>query len=88
MSGIGPFVVAAFWAFGSAQLFVQGWLAAADLVIAVIALLRGRMAGPRAAQALVASWITDVVCSVLLRLGYDETSGGDGVLTVLALGPA
>ena len=70
MSWIGPFVVAPLWAFGSAQLFVQGWLAAADLVIAVIALLRGRMAGRRAAGAIVASLVTGVVCSVVLRVGY------------------
>ena len=82
MKWIGPIVVMPLWAFGVAQLFVQGWLLTADLAIAVIALVRGRMTGLRAVQAIVGSLIAGVVCAVLLRispwlvvdlLGYGRT---------------
>lgn len=66
----GPFVLAALWALGSAQLFVRGWLAAADLVIAVIAVLRGRITKARGAQMALGAWLVGVVCSVLIRVGF------------------
>jgi hypothetical protein len=67
---IGPAVVAPLWGIGSAQLLLQGWRAYADAFIAVVALVRGRMAGSRTFGTLVGALVTGVICSVLLRAGF------------------
>ena len=69
MQQYGPFVVAVLWALVSAQLFVRGWLAAAELVIVVIALLRGRMPRDRAIDEIAQALAMGVACSVLISLG-------------------
>ncbi|HVQ31870.1 MAG TPA: hypothetical protein VMV21_19895 [Vicinamibacteria bacterium] len=65
-----PFVVAALWAIVSAQLFVRGWIAAAELVIVVIAVLRGRMPRNRAIDGIAQALAMGFACSVLISLGF------------------
>lgn len=67
---VGPIVAAVLGGMASAHLFVQGWLAACDLAIVLIALLRGRLAGEKLFGAIVASLVSGVVYSVCLRLTY------------------
>jgi hypothetical protein len=62
--------VSAAWGVGSAQLVLQGWLATADVFIALAGLARGRMSGTRAFESVVGAVIVGVVCSVLLRGGF------------------
>jgi len=67
---IGPLILSPLWAWGSTLLFLQGWLASADVVIALLGFARGRLPAPRATGAVAAALATGVVCSVLLRLGF------------------
>lgn len=67
---IGPAVAAPLWGIGSAQLVLLGWRAYANAFIAVVALVRGRMAGARTVGRLFAALVTGVICSVLLRAGF------------------
>ena len=70
-----PFVVAALWAVVSAQLFVRGWIAAAELVIVVIAVLRGRMPRDRAIDGIARALAMGIACSVLISLGFGLVVG-------------
>lgn len=63
-------VVSSLWGISCAQLVVQGWLASADLVIAIVAFVRGRAARSRTFGAVIAALITGVICSLLLRVGF------------------
>jgi hypothetical protein len=67
---IGAFVVSPCWGWSSTQLFLQAWLAYADLFIAIVSLARGRMTRSRATGAIFAALASGVVCSVLLRGGF------------------
>lgn len=67
---IGPFVVAPVWGFLSTELFLQGWLAYADMFIAVASLVRGRATGSQAAEAAFGAFVTGVVYTVCLRGGF------------------
>jgi hypothetical protein len=69
-SWVGPAVVAPCWGVWSVQLLVLGWLATADLFIAIVALARGRMTAGRAVGRMVAALVTGLVCSVLFRGGF------------------
>src|SRR5262245_18539970 len=65
-----PIVAAVLGEMASAQLFVQGWIAACDLGIAMIALLRGRLRGGKLFAAIMASLVTGVACSLGIRIVY------------------
>jgi len=67
---LGLLVIAPLWGFVSAQLLLQGWLAFAQLAIALIALARGKMATSQAAHAIAAPLALGLVASVVLRLGF------------------
>jgi hypothetical protein len=67
---IGPFVVAPLWGFLSTELFLQGWLAYADMFIAIASLVRGRTTGSRAAEAAFGALVTGVACTACLHGGF------------------
>lgn len=50
MSWTGPVLVALLWSVASTQLFLQAWLATADIVVAILALIRSRVTPARAAS--------------------------------------
>jgi hypothetical protein len=85
---IGPFVLAPVWGWVSTQLFLQGWLAYADMFIAIASLVRGRATGSRAAEAAFGAFVTGVVCTVCLHVGFsllveDMGFGGTGLEKIL-----
>lgn len=70
MERVGPIVVSGAWGIACILLIVEGWVASANLVIAIAALVRGRASRSRTFEALVGALVTGVFCSLLLRLGF------------------
>ncbi len=74
MSPIAPWtvsvVVSALWGIGCSQLLFEGWLAAADAFIAILALARGRLPAGRAVGPVSGALVVGLICSVLLQGGF------------------
>jgi hypothetical protein len=70
LTGVVPPIVAALWGMGSVQLLVTGWLATANLYIAIVAMIRGRLSPARGFGAVAAAVATGLVCTLLLRGGF------------------
>ena len=65
-----PLLAACFWGIGSTQLFLEGWLATANLYIAIVGFATGRMSAARAFAVALAAVLAGALCSVFLSGGF------------------